>query len=120
MNYFADDLIAAHYLRREDMWAMASRGKADDRLRSLVAQYHGFAAYYRRRARRVIDDTKPYLTDRYQLSLEVIYGLYSQIFELINPDSGDFTTGELQPDPPQVQAAIEDIVSRFRPVGRLG
>ena len=42
------------------------------------------------------------LQPRYRLSLEMIYQLYLQIFERIDPQQGTFTGAELQPEPAEI------------------
>jgi phytoene/squalene synthetase len=115
LTYFADDLLRAHHLTAGDLRKAAETGKADASLRALMRQYVGFAEYYRARARQTLDGLAPLLEPRYQLSLEVIYGLYLQIFECFDPDTGNFTTQETNPQPAQLQARIEDIITSFVP-----
>jgi hypothetical protein len=47
------------------------------------------------------------------LSLEIIYGLYLQIFERIDVSKIRFTTSELNPSPQDVRDRINMIISSF-------
>jgi phytoene synthase len=110
LNYFADDLLAERSLKVSDLVAVARGGEIGRALRDLIRQYRSLAEYYCQKARRAIDRTAPSLQPRYRLSLEIIYGLYLQIFERIDPDQGRFTGEELNPSPEEVQARINNIV----------
>ncbi len=116
LNYFAEDGLARFDLSVDDLADMARKGEVTPQFRKLIARYVGFAEYYRARSRRTIDAILPYLAPRYQLSFEMIYSLYMQIFERIDPNVGNFTTAETNPSPSQVNARIEDTVQRFRAV----
>jgi len=114
LNYFADDLISLHGLKRSDLHEIAKTAQPTDSFRELIKQYVTFCEFYRGKAREAIDRTKPLLQPRYQLSREIIYNLYSQIFERIDPDKGGFTAEELNPSEEQVKARVEETVKRFR------
>jgi phytoene/squalene synthetase len=119
LDYFADDLIERFGLSRQDLRKCALTGTADDRLRSLMCEYHRIAAHYQVWARQTVDTTLPYLDDRYQLSLELIYMLYSQIFERFNPKEGAFTATALNPPPEAIRRQVELTISQFRPVPKV-
>ncbi|MCK4574677.1 MAG: squalene/phytoene synthase family protein [candidate division Zixibacteria bacterium] len=114
LSYFADNLLAAHGLNRAIMRQVADGGDIPAGFRALMHQYRDFAAYYRGRARLMIDSVFPVLQPRYRLSLEIIYSLYSQIFERIDPDKGRFTTVELNPSPEEIQKRINATIAAFR------
>ena len=115
LNYFADGILAKEHLTREDLIHVATGGKIPQSFRAVVLQYRNLADYYRKKARRTLDHLFPYIPPRYQLSLELIYGLYLQIFERIRPDCGNFDTKELNPSPEEVKKRIDAIVSNFDP-----
>ncbi len=116
LNYFADNILAESKLSQLDLLEAVENAEAAEGLRYLMSRYRSFADYYRRRARSTLDEHLPLLGDRYQLSLEVIYRLYVQIFERIRPQSGSFTTTELNPSPDEVHVRLKQVVADFRPV----
>jgi phytoene/squalene synthetase len=115
LNYFADDIVAQHDLSAIELHRTAIERTASGDFRRLVETYKRIAEYYQQRSRATVDNIRPCLAPRYQLSLEIIYGLYSQIFERVHPRHGQFTTEALNPTPAEIQSRIEQIVERFRP-----
>ncbi|UCG62981.1 MAG: squalene/phytoene synthase family protein [Candidatus Zixiibacteriota bacterium] len=116
LNYFADSLLREHNLDPADLKSIAESGKIPDGFRKLIGHYHHFAEYYRIRARGTIDKVRPIMSPPYQLSLEIIYNLYLQIYERIDADGGRFTTDELNPTPQEVRKRIHQTVIDFRPI----
>ena len=55
----------------------------------------------------MLDRFSPHLESPYQLSLEVLYALYLQTFERIDPGGANFTTEELNPSPEEIQHRID-------------
>lgn len=113
LNYFAENLLSEHSLSVPDLAAIAGGGEIGVSFRNLIRQYRSFADYYRRKARLAVDRVAPKLQPRYHLSLEIIYGLYFQIFERIDPERGNFTGTELNPPPDEIHARISLIVRQF-------
>ncbi len=116
LNYFAEDQLVGFDLTVEGLGEMARRGEVTPQFRRLIARYVDFAEYYRAKARRTIDAILPCLEPRYQLSFEMIYSLYMQIFERIDPNVGNFTTAETNPSSSQVNARIKDTVNGLRAI----
>ncbi|MEW5797155.1 MAG: squalene/phytoene synthase family protein [Candidatus Zixiibacteriota bacterium] len=114
LNYFADDLLTAHSIGRDNLRLAARSGRVPHELRALFAQYRVFCANYRARARATLDELAAILPPRYQLSLEVIYGLYSLVYERIDPHRGSFAEGELNPSPEEIQNRLSRIVTEFK------
>lgn len=110
LNYFADDLLHEHSLSLSDLRNIAEGGPINPQFRHLIKKYIDHADYYRARARKTIDTLAPKLESRYWLSLEIIYGLYLQIFERIDPELGKFTTEELNPTQDEIQTRIKEIL----------
>ena len=81
-----------------------------------MSLYHRVTEYYRCKARRRIDEIMPHLQPRYQLSLEMIYQLYLQIFDLIDPEHGNFSSEELNPGPDAVNRRIHSTIETFTPI----
>ncbi len=116
LNYFADNLLNKYDLDQDTLKSVADGTEIPQSFRRLIDSYCRFADYYRNTARKVIDRTLPQLLPPYQLSLEIIYSLYLQIYERIDVDYGLFTTEELNPTPEQVSDRIYATVSQFKAV----
>lgn len=115
-NYFPESLLTRFQLIRADLETAAQGGSISKGLRQLVNLYRGFAGHYRKKARCRLDELLPSMQPRYQLSLEVIYDLYLQIFERIKPDIGSFTTSELNPTADEVETRLDSLLQSFRAV----
>jgi phytoene/squalene synthetase len=114
LNYFPDQMLKAYRLDLPDLRSVAAGGKIPDEFRQLMAKYFDLTERYRLMARTHIDDILPFLKPRYRLSLELIYSLYLQIFEKIDPKQGSFTKEELNPSPDEIQRRIEQTISSFK------
>jgi len=114
LNYFADNIVAGGGLTELDLRQAAADGPIIRPLRDLFARYKAIADYYRQMSRASLDVLMPCLAPRYQLSLEIIYTLYLQIFERVNPEAGTFTGAELNPTPDEVQERIDRTIDAFR------
>ena len=115
LNYFADDLIAENGLNLQILRDIAAGGEIRPGFRELMEKYYTYTEYYRSKARGMLDEILIYLDPRYQLSLEVLYNLYLQIFERIDVENGRFTTEELCPSPEEIKERVNMVVSSFRP-----
>jgi phytoene/squalene synthetase len=115
LNYFADSLLSRCRVDRASLRLAAEDGHIDSAVRDLITSYKSIAEYYRLKARVRMDEIKPFLDPRYQLSYEMIYSLYLQIFERIDPVAGHFTTEELNPPPEEVAARIQSTIATFTP-----
>jgi phytoene/squalene synthetase len=119
LNYFADDLIAAHSLTRADLRRAAETGRVPDSLRELFRRYCSLADYYRGRARMILDRLPDSMAPRYRLSLEVIYGLYGLVFERVDPSTGTFSEKELNPSPDEIRVRLQGIIAAFKAANEL-
>ena len=119
LNYFADNLIKEHSLTRDDLRLAAEGGPFPDRLRDLVGRYRSIADGYRIRSRATLDDLAKIIEPRYQLSLEVIYGLYHLVFERIDPRGKSLSTDEFTPAADAIRSRLESIVEQFKAHNRL-
>jgi phytoene synthase len=115
LNYYADSIVAATGCTRVMVEKVAMTGVPTDEFRRLMREYVRIGEYYRGRARQVVDVTLPLLEERYQLSLELIYALYLQIFRRVDPDKGRFDEHALHPTPAEVEKEIHRVISTFRP-----
>jgi len=109
LNYFSADLLQRNNLTAVILKEQVTTQTLDSRTRGLVGDVVGMAHYYRKKARRGLDQLCPALGERYALSLEVIYTLYCQILERVNPETGNFSADELQPSPGEIQSRLQDI-----------
>ena len=116
LNYFADNILSLHQVTRSDLDQSADSGCPTEPVRALLTTYSRIAEYYRQKARSVMASVKPLLEDRYQLSWELIYDLYDQIYQRVNLHSPTFDLASIQPPPDRIQARIRKTISDFRPV----
>ncbi len=116
LNYFADNMLLKHNLNCDDLRSVAEGNSIPLEFRNLMADYQSIANYYRLKARKVLDNIIPLLQPKYQLSLEMIYNLYFQIFERINIESGNFTKAELNPTGDEVKNRIKQTIDNFTPL----
>ncbi len=115
LNYFAHDLLRRYNLSERQLKEIAETGNIYEPFRDLMSRYVAFAERYRRKARTAINLVQPYLKSRSRMSLEIIYSLYLQIFERIDPPNGTFTSSELNPDPGEIQDRIERTIDKTHP-----
>ena len=106
LTYFADDLIAKYGLTRNDLKEMALGGTVRQGFRELIREYYAVADEYRRKTYEAINDIWPFLTPRYQLSLEIIFNLYLMVFERIDIEHGNFTEKELNPTAEEIKERV--------------
>lgn len=115
LYYFADEQIHRAGTSRTELRSVALGAEPSAPVRRLVAEYQRIARWYQNRARRTVDNLRPRLTPQYQLSLEIIYQLYSQILERIDPLHGEFTAGATNPSPEAVQHRLSATIKAFTP-----
>lgn len=113
--YFADALLSAYGISRQDLERVGEGGPLAPAFRSLLHRYHGIAGYYGAKARRALDRVLPRLQPAYQVSLELVYGLYMQIYQRLDPDAGQFTAAETHPATAELHARILAILDRKQP-----
>lgn len=111
LNYFAADLLFRHRIDRQTLRDIANGSEIPSSFRAMIDWYKQAADRYRLMARNKIDSIKAELEPRYALSLEIIYSLYLQIFERIDPASGTFTGDELNPSEAEIKARIEATIA---------
>jgi hypothetical protein len=116
LNYFADDLIAKNGLNRKKLNDIAHGGAIDKGFRNLIREYYNVADEYRQKTYKVIQEIRPYLGQRYQLSLEIIFNLYLMVFERIDIEKGKFNAEELNPTPEEVKKKVYATIMDFRPL----
>jgi phytoene/squalene synthetase len=119
LNYFAEDLIKKHDLTRAELSNIALGGTISSGFRELMKEYYVLADEYRQKTFDCIRAIWPYLEPRYQLSLEIIFGLYLMVFERIDIKKGSFTTAELNPMPIETRQKVLDTIMNSRSIGVL-
>jgi phytoene/squalene synthetase len=119
LNYFADDLIAKHGLNRQKLKSISEGGAIPHGFREMIREYYLLADKYRLKTYRMIQEIKPLIGPRYQLSLDIIFDLYLMVFERINPESGIFTAAELNPAPKEIRDRVYGTIVAFQEVEQV-
>jgi len=115
LNYFADDLVAKHGLNRHQMDAMAHGAPIEPGFRDMIREYLVVADEYRLKTFDIIQEIKPYLCPRSQLSLDIIFNLYLMVYERIDALHSNFTAEELNPTAAEVKEQVYKTILAFRP-----
>jgi phytoene synthase len=113
LNYFPDDLIAKYGMNRQQLLFMAKGGQITDGFRSLIRELYEVADIYRERTLEMIQQIKPLVEPRSQLSLEIIFDLYLMVFERIDIGHGTFTATELNPTWQEIKERVGMVIERF-------
>ncbi|BBE16964.1 hypothetical protein AQPE_1111 [Aquipluma nitroreducens] len=116
LNYFPDDLIAKYGMNRQQLLFMAKGGQITDGFRKMVRELYEVADTYRDETYRMIEEIRPFLEPRCQLSLEIIFALYLMVFERIDIEHGTFSTNELNPTPEEIKERVGQVIERFEVV----
>jgi hypothetical protein len=61
----------------------------------------------------MIQEIRPFVEPRGQLSLEVIFALYHMVFERIDIEKGTFTSKELNPTWQEIKERVGQVIERF-------
>ncbi len=115
LNYFAEDIMSQCQVTNADLAKSVKNGNYSQSVRKLLTIYRDIAEKYRSLARSNLDLILPQFPPRYQLSLEMIYSLYLQIFERVNPQQGMFDTETMNPTGDEVQMQIDKTLLTFKP-----
>lgn len=107
LNYFSADILAKNGLKPYDLSAIAHGGPVDQRFRNVIREYLQFAGEYRTHIFLAMEKLGQKIEPRYLLSLQIIFELYSQVFERIDAEEGLFTTAELNPTPDEIRQRVE-------------
>lgn len=116
LNYFAEDLILKYDLTRQKLRDFAGGMPVSDNFRRMIGEYHSLANQYRLKTFAVLQQIRPLLEPRYQLSLEIIFNLYQMVFEKIDLKNGRFTSEELNPSPEEIRERVYSIIMNFSSV----
>jgi phytoene/squalene synthetase len=113
LNYFPDDLIEKYGLDREKLLQMAKGQPVDQGFRSLIRELYEVADFYRLKTYEMIQEIRPFVEPRGQLSLEIIFALYLMVFERIDIENGSFTSKELNPTWQEIKERVGQVIERF-------
>ena len=116
LNYFPDDLIAKYGMNRQQLLFMAKGGQITDGFRHLISELYDVADVYRLKTYEMIQEIKPLVEPRGQLSLEIIFELYLMVFERIDIENGTFTSSELNPTPEEIKERVGQVIERFEAI----
>ena len=116
LNYFPDDLIKKHGLDREKLLQMAKGIPVNQGFRNLIRELLEVADVYRLKTYEMIQEIRPFIEPRGQLSLEIIFALYLMVFERIDIENGTFTTRELNPTPKEIKEQVRQVIAGFEAV----
>ena len=115
LNYFPADWLREHGLNPDQLYRISNGEGVPIGLRRLVARYLSLMEYYQSASRSRLDVIAQNLPPRYKLSLEIIFGLYSQIKDRVEPNHGSFTTAEMNPSTAEVLSRIRQVVAEHSP-----
>jgi len=113
LNYFPDDLIAKYGMNHQQLLFMAKGGQITDGFRSLIRELYDVADIYRLKTYEMIQEIRPFVEPRGQLSLEIIFALYLMVFERIDIEKGTFTSKELNPTWQEIKERVGQVIERF-------
>jgi phytoene/squalene synthetase len=119
LNYFPKDLMLKNNLDRQNLLAMAQGAPITAGFRKMIAELYKTADIYRLKTLETIKEIKPQVEPRSQLSLEIIFALYTMVFERIDIATGTFTTAELNPTAEEIRQRVWSVIAvtpaqRFR------
>ena len=114
LNYFALDILEKNGLRPEDLKTMATGGEIVPGFRAVVNEYKEVAGKYMAETEKEINLLQDKLEPRYLLSLKIIFRLYTEIYNRIDPQKGRFTSMELNPAPEEVKESVLACIREFR------
>ena len=110
LNYFALDILEKHNLTPDDLKMMGRGESILPAFRDLVREYKDIAGIYKMKTAETLETLKDILEPRYMLSLHIIFRLYIQIYDRIDPDHGTFSTEELNPSPEEVRTSVSELM----------
>jgi hypothetical protein len=114
LNYFPVSLLKKHHLTRQGLLNMAQGGKITAEFREMIRELYNVANEYKEKTFEIINEIKPLLEPRSQLSLDIIFELYLMVFERIDIDNGTFTTAELNPTPHEIKNRVWNVIENYK------
>jgi phytoene synthase len=111
-NYFSIDILEKYNLTYNDLKNIANGSIIPSDFRKMICEYKSYAASYKQQTEEAIRKLSSHLDERYLLSLHLIYQLYLQIYNRIDPDNGQFTAEELNPTPQEIEHVVRETISK--------
>jgi phytoene synthase len=110
LNYFPEDLMIENGLNRENLLEMAQGAPLSSGFKKMIAELYTEADKYRLKTIQVMQEIAPHLDFRSRLSIEIIFSLYTMVFERIDVDKGNFTTEELNPTASEIKERVKLVI----------
>jgi len=110
LNYFPNDLMIKNNLDRQNLLQMAQGAPITDGFRNMIAELYNEADRYRVKTLEIIREIKPLVEPSSELSLEIIFALYTMVFDRIDIKHGTFTTAELNPTAAEIRQRVWGVI----------
>jgi phytoene/squalene synthetase len=114
LNYFALDILKKHGLNAEDLKQIARGREIIPAFRKMIREYMEIAGKYKLETEKMLRSMEASLDSRNLLSMKIIFHLYLNIYNRIDPDNGLFTAAELNPSPEELKDSVLECVREFR------
>ena len=79
----------------------------------MISELYATADEYRQKTFEIMQEVKPQLEYRSQLSPEIIFALYLMVFERIDIHKGTFSTAELNPTSQEIKERVREVIEAF-------
>jgi len=109
--YIPQSLMRKYHITGQELKGVADEAFVPDGFRSIIREYLIKAEIYRKQTVEMISLLSEKLEKRYLISLLVIYNLYLQVFERIDPENGRFTMQELNPVPAEIRERVLKVLN---------
>jgi phytoene/squalene synthetase len=110
LNYFPENLMKENGLTRENLLQMAQGAAITEGFRKMIGVLYAEADKYRLKTLEVMREIMPLLQPDSRISLEIIFALYSMVFERIDVAHGSFSTAELNPTASEIKARVWEVI----------
>ena len=113
LNYFANDILTRNNLLPTDLKEIAFGAPVTESFRQVIGEYHKQARIYQDHTLQELKKLSTKLSERYLLSLHMIYSLYEMVFDRIDIKNGHFTTEEMNPTAQEIRKKVLEVASDF-------
>jgi hypothetical protein len=96
------------------LFKIAKGGEIPEGFRHVISEYMTIAGIYKEETARMLASLEGRLDPRYMLSLQIIFHLYTKIYDRIDPENGSFTTEELNPTPEEIRESVLECISTVK------